>query len=100
VPIPLDLKPYWHSDVLLAPLNITSYKNIRADEILDKIEKTKSEADKNILYRELQYILAEDCPVTFLYWIDNITAYNQRVQNIHITPLGPINRCWEWSVKN
>lgn len=100
VPIPLDLKPYWHSDVLLAPLNITSYKNIRADEILDKIEKTKSEADKNKLYRELQNILAEDCPVTFLYWIDNIIAYNQRIQNIRITPLGPINRCWEWSVKN
>ena len=100
VPIPLDLVIYWHSNLTLAPLNITGYKNIRADEILDKLAKTKSEADKNTLYKELQFILYQDCPVTFLYWIDNITAYNQRVLNIHITPLGPVNHCWEWSVKN
>jgi len=100
IPIPLDLKLYWYSNLALAPLNITGYKNDRADELLDKIEKAKSDSDKNKLFKELQSVLADDCPVSFLYWIDNITAYNQRVQNIHITPLGPINRCWEWSVKN
>lgn len=100
IPIPLDLKLYWHSNLTLAPLNITGYKNIQVDEILDKIEKTKTDVDKNNLYRELQYILSEDCPVTFLYWIDNIIAFNQRIQNIHVTPLGPVNHCWEWSVNN
>lgn len=100
IPIPLDLKLYWYSNLTVAPLNITGYKNIRSDVILDKIETTKSDAEKNNLYRELQAILADDCPVTFLYWIDNIIAYNQRVQNIHVTPLGHVNHCWEWSVKN
>ena len=67
---------------------------------MNKIEKAKSDTDKNKLIKELQSVLANDCPVSFLYWIDNITAYNQSVQNIHVTPLGSINHCWEWSVKN
>lgn len=100
VPIPLDLKPYWFSDLTLAPFNLSGYKNTTMDELLEKIEKSKAGNDKNILYQELQKILYEDNPVTFLYWIDNIVAYNDRLENIKITPLGSVHHCWYWSVKN
>jgi peptide/nickel transport system substrate-binding protein len=100
VPIPLDLKPYWFSDLTLAPFNLSGYKNTDADELLEKIEKSKAGIDKNLLYQNLQTILYEDNPVTFLYWVDNIVAYNDRLENIKITPLGSVNHCWYWSVKN
>ena len=100
VPIPLDLKPYWFSDLKLAPFNLSGYKNTDADELLGKIEKSKAGNDKNILYQKFQKIIYEDCPVTFLYWVDNIVAYNNRLENIKITPLGSVHHCWYWSVKN
>jgi peptide/nickel transport system substrate-binding protein len=100
VPIPLDLKPYWFSDPKQGAFNLTSYKNIIADELLDKIDKSKAGNDKNILYRNVQEILYQDEPVTFLYWIDNNVAYNDRLENIKITPLGSVHHCWYWSVKN
>ena len=100
VPIPLDLKPYWFSDPTLAPFNLTGYKNTAVDELLGKIDKLKPGINKNILYKKLQEILYEDEPVTFLYWIDNIVAYNNRLENIKITPLGSVHHCWYWSIKN
>jgi peptide/nickel transport system substrate-binding protein len=100
VPIPLDLKPYWFSDLKLAPFNLSGYKNTDADELLGKIEKSKAGNDKNILYQKFQKIIYEDSPVTFLYWVDNIVAYNNRLENIKITPLGSVHHCWYWSVKN
>jgi peptide/nickel transport system substrate-binding protein len=98
VPIPLDLKPYWFSDLSVAQLNVVGYKNPEVDQLLEKIEKTKYPTDKNALYLKLQEILYADSPVTFLYWIDDITAYNNKVKNIRITPLGSIHHCWNWAV--
>jgi peptide/nickel transport system substrate-binding protein len=100
VPIPLDLKPYWFSDLTLASFNLTGYKNTAVDELLEKIDKSQAGTNKNLLYKQLQEILYEDNPVTFLYWIDNIVAFNNRLENINITPLGSVNHCWYWSVKN
>lgn len=100
VPIPLDLKPYWYSDLKQGSFNLISYKNTAVDELLDKIEKSKAGGYKNNLYKQLQEILYQDEPVTFLYWVDNIVAYNDRLENIKITPLGSIHHCWNWSVKN
>lgn len=100
VPIPLDLKPYWFSDLTQAPFNLVGYKNSSADILLDKIDKSKAGKDKNTLYKQLQDILYNDNPVTFLYWIDNIVAYSGRMENIKITPLGSVHHCWNWAVKN
>jgi peptide/nickel transport system substrate-binding protein len=100
VPIIMDLKPYWFSDLTLAPFNLSGYKNTEVDELLEKIDKSKAGNYKNTFYKKLQEILYKDEPVTFLYWIDNIVAYNDRLENIKITPLGSVHNCWKWSVKN
>ena len=98
VPIPLDLKPYWYSDISISPLNVAGYKNPETDRLLEQIEKTKYTSEKNKLYIKLQEILYKDDPVTFLYWIDDIAAYNNKLKNIRITPLGSIHHCWNWAV--
>jgi peptide/nickel transport system substrate-binding protein len=98
VPVPLVLKPYWYSDPSNGQLNVVGYNNPEADKLLDEIEKTKYPADKNRFYLKLQEILYNDNPVSFLYWIDDITAYNNRMKNILITPLGSVHHCWNWEV--
>lgn len=98
VPIPLDLTPYWHSDSKKGSLNLTSYKNAEVDKLLNQINSTSSKEKKISSYKKIQQFLYEDEPVTFLYWVNNITAYSNKLKNIKITPLGSIHRCRDWSL--
>lgn len=100
IPIPVELKPYWYSDLEMTPLNFVSYQNKKADIIIDELEQKISDERKKELYFKFQEIIHDDQPVTFLYWIPNITVYNKRIKNIHITPLGSITHCWEWKISD
>jgi peptide/nickel transport system substrate-binding protein len=96
--IPVELKVSWYSDFEKAPYNFASYKNSKADSLLDKIEKETSKEKLDELYKEIQEVIHNDEPMTFLYWIDNLVGYNSRVRNIDINPLGVVHYCWEWGV--
>ena len=66
------------------------------DLLLDDLEKAKSVSQKKVLYKKAQLLFHEYQPVTFLYWLDVKTAYNSRLENIKINPLGAIQHCWDW----
>jgi len=100
VPIPVDLRTYWYSNLNETPMNVYGYKDKAVDLLLNKIENERSNSIKDINYKKIQQLIYQDEPVTFLYWIDNIIAYNKRIQNMSNTPLGPLHRCWDWSIKN
>jgi len=100
IPIPLELKTYWYSDISTTPLNFVSYKNNRVDQLLDYMEKKQTKDELKKIYFEFQKIIHRDEPVTFLYWKDDITGYNKAIRNIEINPLGVVHYCWNWSVKN
>lgn len=98
VPIPIELKIFWHSNLELAPLNFAAYQNNKVDKIIQALELKISEEEKNLLLKDFQKIIHKDQPVTFLYWVDNIIAYNKKIKNVNIDPLGAIHDCWEWSI--
>ena len=100
IPVPLQFKPYWHSDPDIAPANFVSYRSKEADDILAKLDKRISEHDYISYVRQFQKILYNDQPVTFLYWTPNFTAYSNRISNIEISPYGVISHCWEWKITN
>jgi peptide/nickel transport system substrate-binding protein len=94
--IPIELKSSWYSDQEKAPYNFANYQNPKVDSLLDKIEIETSKGKLDELYKDLQEVLHNDEPVTFLYWIDNLVGYNSRIKNIDINPLGVVHYCWEW----
>lgn len=96
IPIPLDLKFSWYSNLATTPMNFPSYQNKELDVLLDKLETKISKQQKNEIYKKIENILHRDQPVTFLYWIDNIVAYNKKIKNIEVTPLGTVHHCWLW----
>ena len=98
VPIPIDLMPFWYSDLGQAMLNTPAYSNNKADQLLTKLETKIPKEQKIQIYKNIQNILHEDEPVTFLYWVDKIVAYNNRIKNINITPIGLVNKCWKWEI--
>jgi len=98
IPIPIDLNPYWNSDKDIGFLNFSSYQNNEKDEILKNLQQRLTESEKTKLYKELQIIFQKDEPVTFLYWFDNIIAYNKRISKINFSMLGLVKNAWEWRI--
>lgn len=98
VQIPINLKISWCSDLEQTPLNFSSFQNKGIDELFNKLE-TANEKEEVKIYKEIQYILFENQPYSFLYWIDNIVCYNNRIKNIPVNPLGTVKNCWEWKIK-
>ncbi len=100
IPLPIDLKSYWFSDLTQTQMNFAGYQNSEADKIMLELEKKLSPEDYKSLMKKFQQVISEDQPVTFLYWFDNIVCYNKRIKNITINPFGPIQRIWEWRLDN
>lgn len=96
IPLPIDLKSYWYSDLKQAQMNFASYQSEEADKIMLELEKKHSKEEYIELMKKFQQIISDDQPVTFLYWFDNIVCYNKRIKNITINPFGPVQRIWEW----
>ncbi len=99
VPIPVELKPYWYSDLDSTPLNFAGYRNNQVDSLLELLQKKISQEKRAQTIKDFQEIIHEDEPVTFLYWIPNICIYNKRITDINITPLGTVTHCWEWRLQ-
>jgi peptide/nickel transport system substrate-binding protein len=100
IPIPIELKAFWYSDLQSSPLNFASYQNIKADEIMDELTKNSTLDKKKKLYFKFQEIIHEDEPLTFMYWTANIVGVNESLRNTGIGPFGAVTHCWEWSIKN
>jgi len=98
IPVPINLNPYWNSDAEIGFLNFSSYKEKEKDLILDSLQLRLTDSDKIRLYKKLQKIFFNDEPVTFLYWKDNIIAYNKRISRIKFSTLGLVKNAWEWRV--
>jgi peptide/nickel transport system substrate-binding protein len=98
IPIPLDVQPYWHSYFERSPFNLVGFSNVEVDKILDQLEQVKKVDRKVLLYKKIQELLHQNEPVTFLYWLEVKTAYNKRIRNIVINPLGAVQQCWDWRI--
>ncbi|NNL20753.1 MAG: hypothetical protein HKO83_05390 [Ignavibacteriaceae bacterium] len=98
IPVPVDLNPYWNSDPEVGFLNFSSFQSEEKDRILEQLQEKLSEKEKIKLYKKLQKIFKEDEPVTFLYWFDNIIAYNKQISKIGFSILGLVKNASEWSV--
>jgi peptide/nickel transport system substrate-binding protein len=98
VPIPPDLKPFWYSDFKIASLNVAGFRNSDADFLLNAIEEERNHERRNLLLKEVQQVIYQENPVTFLYWIDNVIAFNNKLQDVRVSPLGILHNIWEWRI--
>jgi peptide/nickel transport system substrate-binding protein len=98
IPIPIELKAFWNSDLQNTQMNFVSYQNSAADKIMNDLIKVQSREDMRKLYFDFQKIIHEDQPMTFMYWKSNIVGINNRIEQLTISPLGAITHCWEWTV--
>jgi peptide/nickel transport system substrate-binding protein len=60
-----DQYPLWHSDQIR---NITKYKNLRIDKLLEDGRRTSDVGERRIIYADFQKFLIEDVPASFLFF--------------------------------
>lgn len=60
-----DLYTLWHSN---QPNNITQYKNVRIDKLLEDGRTTMNNNDRIQIYADMQKYLLDDAPAAFLYF--------------------------------
>lgn len=59
-----DQYALWHTG---QPSNITNYKNLRIDKLLEDGRKTVSKKERESIYADFEKYLLDDSPATFLY---------------------------------
>ncbi|HQJ76209.1 MAG TPA: ABC transporter substrate-binding protein [Bacteroidota bacterium] len=91
----LNLFEFWYSDFEKASLNDAGYRSKRADEILEEISK-QNYLKSATLFKELQKIIYDDEPCTFLYWYSNIIGYNKHLKNVKSNIWDSYNQISEW----
>ncbi len=98
VPLDLELEAFWGSDLKKNFFNVYGYQNFEIDKIFSDFKNAKSKDEKRNLMFKFQEIIHQDQPVTFLYWIDNIIAFNKKLKNVKFNPVAYTNRIWEWFI--
>jgi len=96
VPMPVDLKPYWNSDLKNNPANTVGYRNRKVDQMLEKMRSRISVSELKNYYYDFQKVIYNEVPAVFLFWSYKIIAFNKRLSNPDFTPLGTIHYCWKW----
>ena len=99
-----DPYPFWHSSQASDPgLNLASYENRKADELLEEARVTTDPEERAAKYIEFQDFLAEDLPAIFLYQPTYRYAVASKIKNIDLEritdPSDRFSRINEWYIK-
>jgi peptide/nickel transport system substrate-binding protein len=93
----VDMSSLWHSGHRYAQ-NYPNYSNPRVDELIEQALATPDPAETERLWNEVQALVYEDQPYTFLYWRDEIVGLNSRFEDAQVDFLYPYHRVDRWSV--
>ncbi len=99
-----DLYPFWHSSQVNDPgLNLSTYQNKDADQLLKEARETLDITIKQENYEKLQNIIIGDAPALFLYNPDYIYWVSQKINGINTTrivdPAKRFSNVSEWFIK-
>ena len=99
VPLQLQLDDLWGSDLAKYPFNVTGFRNPRVDAILAASKNFANEEESGPLWKEFQCIINDQQPCTLLYWVDQITGINNRIEDTHIGIMGTMQQAWDWHLE-
>ena len=75
-----DQYALWHSTQ--TKTNLTHYKNVKIDKLLEDARSTVEEQKRKELYADFQRFLVEDAPATFLYYPYKYKITYKNIQNL------------------
>ena len=84
-----DMTANWHS-AQIPPIGVNSvfYKSPKADALMDELKTTFDRGRAKELYKELQRVIHEDEPVSFLHIVSLKWGITRRIENVKTSPIG------------
>lgn len=92
----LDLRPLFHTASLGSPLQFASFGNPRVDGLINALDRTISREAALPLWLELQEILREEQPWTFLYYFSVLSAVGDRLKGVEMDLRGQLVTLPRW----
>jgi peptide/nickel transport system substrate-binding protein len=96
VPLAIDPSDRWGN--ISNPFNSSGFRNARVHELINLGMHVGSEREAARFWKEVQAILHQEQPCTFLYWVKDIVGINRRLKNTDVNVLGPLNKMWDWKI--
>ena len=94
-----DQYAVWHSSQTGPDqMNRTGYANPEVDHLLEVGRASCIQQDRVKYYRRIQEILAEDVPMLFLYFKDEVPVVSSRFRGVKVAPAGILYNFTEWYV--
>lgn len=87
---------FWHSSEIEAGLNYSAYSNPKVDELLDKQITILDQDERYELIKEADAIVAEELPVTFLYYPFGHLAHAPNLNGPVINAANSYYKLHEW----
>ena len=78
--------------------NTVGFHNTRVTELLKLGLHVANEKEAGPFWMEIQSILHQEQPVTFLYWIKDIVGVNRRLKGTNVNTLGVTDNIWDWMI--
>ncbi|MDO8752109.1 MAG: ABC transporter substrate-binding protein [Candidatus Wolfebacteria bacterium] len=104
--IPEDVFPFWNSKERFYPgLNLSLYKNTRADTLMESIRQSGSAEERKELVEELQSVIENDTPAIFLYSLPYVHIHTNKLkgfiteESIISSPSERLRYVARWHVK-
>jgi peptide/nickel transport system substrate-binding protein len=97
-----DQTSFWSSKSIPAGTNFVHYTNPQVDQLLDQA-RTASGCDpatRKVYYEQIQQILADDQPFTFLYTAKTGVFINKRLQNVQVSSWAGASPFIAWGIKD
>jgi peptide/nickel transport system substrate-binding protein len=93
----IDPTDVWHSGAEHV-FNFTSFSNPEVDRLIKAGLVEMDREKRRVIWKEMQRLIYEDQPYTFLYWHNGIALVHKRFQNVQSDILSAYNNLHEWWV--
>jgi len=88
VPTTLDQRYAFHSESIDEGENFSSYRNPKVDALIEEMEVLPEIEQAEEILHEIQQLVHEDQPMTFLWESQRIIGYNHRLHDLNPNLLG------------
>ena len=94
----INLYDNFHSGAIGTPNQFSSYSNPRVDSLIDATRLARTMDEARPMYSEIQRILRDEQPWSFLYYYPDLVLLNDRLQGVEMDDRGGLRTIHKWWV--
>ena len=96
----INLRDLFHSSAVGTPNQTASYSNARVDSLIDAAALARTREQAKPIYVELQRVLRQEQPWTFLYYYPDLVLMRERLQDAEMDVRGAFVNVQSWWLRD